>query len=117
MQERNRPGSPVNRFCPGHRLNRSGTSLASGACMETQPMPHAHVHRRRSAIRRALMPALALSVLPLGAAFAQSVPYVRVTRDGTEIRSLRQTDDVRMKAPKGTLMEVVYIEGDRYVHR
>ena len=63
------------------------------------------------------MPALALSVLPLGAAFAQSVPYVRVTRDGTEIRSLRQTDDVRMKAPKGTLMEVVYIEGDRYVHR
>ena len=63
------------------------------------------------------MPALAFSVLPLGTAFAQSIPYVRVTRDGTEIRALRQTDDVRMTAPKGTVMEVVYIEGDRYVHR
>ena len=80
-------------------------------------MPHAHVHRRASSIRRALMPALAFSVLPLGTAFAQSIPYVRVTRDGTEIRALRQTDDVRMTAPKGTVMEVVYIEGDRYVHR
>jgi len=80
-------------------------------------MPHAHVSRRTSSLRRALLPAIALSLLPLGTAFAQSFPFVRVTHDGTEIRPLRQTNDVRMTAPKGTVLEVIYIEGDRYVHR
>jgi outer membrane protein OmpA-like peptidoglycan-associated protein len=80
-------------------------------------MPHAHPGRRTSSLRRAIMPALALSLLPLGTAFAQSFPYVRVTHDSTEIRPLRQTNDVRMTAPKGVVLEVIYIEGDRYKHR
>ena len=80
-------------------------------------MPHAHVSRRTSSLRRALLPAIALGLLPLGTAFAQSLPFVRVTHDGTEIRPLRQTNDVRMTAPKGIVLEVIYIEGDRYVHR
>jgi outer membrane protein OmpA-like peptidoglycan-associated protein len=82
-------------------------------------MPHAHVSRR-PALRRALTQAFVLSLIPVGTAFAQanqSLPHVRVTHDKTEIRSLRQTDDVRMTAPKGAVLEVIYIEGDRYVHR
>jgi outer membrane protein OmpA-like peptidoglycan-associated protein len=85
--------------------------------METPPMPHAHVTPRPSALKRALLPAVILSLIPLGTAFAQSFPQVRVTRDGTDVRSLRQTDDVKMKAPRGAVMEVIYIEGDRYAHR
>jgi OmpA-OmpF porin, OOP family len=82
-------------------------------------MPHAHVSRR-PALKRALLQAFAISLIPVGTAFAQAnqtLPHVRVTHDKTEIRSLRQTDDVRMTAPKGAVLEVIYIEGDRYVHR
>ena len=78
-------------------------------------MPHASP--RASSLRRALVPALALCLLPLGTAFAQSYQQVRVLRDDTEINSLRQADDVKMRAPKGTVLEVIYIEGDRYAHR
>jgi outer membrane protein OmpA-like peptidoglycan-associated protein len=87
--------------------------------METKPMPLAHVSRRRL-FRRALTQAFVLSLIPLGSAFAQSnplYPYVRVTRDETEIKPLRGTNEVRMWAPKGTVMEVIHIEGDRYQHR
>ena len=84
-------------------------------------MPHAHVSR--PTLRRALTQAFILSLIPLGTAFAQSnqpnqlFPFVRVTRDGTEIKPLRGTSDVKMRAPEGTVLEVIYIEGDRYVHR
>ena len=82
-------------------------------------MPHAHVSPRRS-FRRALTQAFVLSLIPLGSAFAQSYqpyPYVRVTRDETDIKALRGTSDVKMRAPKGTVLEVIHIEGDRYRHR
>ena len=42
---------------------------------------------------------------------------MRVTRDETEIKALRGTSEVRMRAPKGTVLEVIHIEGDRYKHR
>ena len=82
-------------------------------------MRHAHISHQRS-FRRALAQAFVLSLIPLGSAFAQSnplYPYVRVTRDETEIKPLRGTSEVRMWAPKGTVMEVIHIEGDRYKHR
>jgi outer membrane protein OmpA-like peptidoglycan-associated protein len=85
--------------------------------MEKQPMPHAHVTRPSSSLQRALLPAVVLALLPVGSAFAQSFPYVRVTRDKSDVRSLRQADDVKMVAPKGIVLEVIYIEGDRYAHR
>jgi len=85
--------------------------------MEIQATPNALVTARRSSLRCALLPAVVLSLLPVGAAFAQSLPYVRVTHDKTEINSLRQTDDVKMTAPKGVVLEVIYIEGDRYAHK
>lgn len=88
--------------------------------METQPTPHAHVSPRTSSLRRTLTQALVFALLPVGTAFAQAnqaLPFVRVTRDATQISSLRYTTDVRMTAPKGVILEVMYIEGDRYQHR
>jgi outer membrane protein OmpA-like peptidoglycan-associated protein len=85
--------------------------------METQPMPRAHCRPRRSLLRRALPHALAFCLLPLGTAFAQSNLYVRVTRDGTHISSLRGVQELRMTAAKGTVLEVFHVEGDRYKHQ
>lgn len=77
-------------------------------------MPYAHVSSRPSTLRRALVPAFVFTLLPLAAAFAQS--HVRVTKDGTEISSLRGWKEVRMTAPRGTVLEVMVIDGDRYKH-
>ena len=85
--------------------------------METQPKPHAHVSPRSTLLRRALTLALFLSVIPLGTAYAQSYPYVRVTRDRTDISCFRGKWEVRMTAPKGTVLEAIYIDGDRHTHR
>jgi outer membrane protein OmpA-like peptidoglycan-associated protein len=79
-------------------------------------------------VSRAFTQALVLSLAPLGTAYAQlpsaplttsppPYPYVRVTHDNTEISSLRQEKEIRMRAPKGTVLEVFLIEGDRYNHR
>ncbi len=87
--------------------------------METSPLPQTHVSPRMFSLRRPLTLALLLGLVPLGTAFAQAnqaLPFVRVTRDKTEISSLRATRDVRMTAPKGAVLEVIYIEGDRYQH-
>jgi outer membrane protein OmpA-like peptidoglycan-associated protein len=94
----------------------SGTTLAWRAGMKTQPMPHAPVSPRPWSLRRAVTQALVLSLIPLGTAFAQSYPFVRVTHDGTEISCFRGEKEVRMTASKGTVLEVLYIEGDRYKH-
>ena len=77
-------------------------------------MPYAHVSPRRSSLRRAFVPALVFTLLPLATALAQS--HVRVTKDGTEISSLRGWKEVRMTAPRGTVLEVMVIDGDRYQH-
>src|SRR5688572_13650902 len=77
-------------------------------------MPYAHVSPRPSSLRRAIVPAFVFTLLPLAAAFAQS--HVRVTKDGTEISSLRGWKEVRMTAPRGTVLEVMVIDGDRYKH-
>ena len=77
-------------------------------------MPYAHVSPRPSSLRRALVPAVVFTLLPLATAFAQS--HVRVTKEGFEISSLRGWKEVRMTAPKGTVLEVMVVEGDRYKH-
>lgn len=78
-------------------------------------MLHEHVRPRPSLLRRALAPAFVLSLMPLASAFAQS--HVRVTAESIEVSSLRGWKEVRMTAPRGTVFEVMYVEGDRYVHR
>jgi outer membrane protein OmpA-like peptidoglycan-associated protein len=86
--------------------------------METQPKPLAHFSPRPWSLTRTLVPAFVLSLLPLGSAFAQSSPlFVRVTRDATDISSLRGFEELRMTASKGTVLEVFHVDGDRYVHK
>jgi outer membrane protein OmpA-like peptidoglycan-associated protein len=79
----------------------------------------AHVTPRRWSLSRACMQALLLSLIPLGTAFAQQQPYgfVRVTHDNTKIECFARKVAVCMTAPKGTVLEVLYVEGDRYNHR
>lgn len=85
---------------------------------ETQHTPYAHVSPRPSSLSRALTQAFLLSLLPLATAFAQSGPFVQVTRDGTDIRPTRRpTSDVLMTASRGTVLEVIHIDGNRYAHR
>jgi outer membrane protein OmpA-like peptidoglycan-associated protein len=89
-------------------------------------MPHAHVSPRPSSFLRALAPAFVFTLVSAGTAFAQmdslslqswqSLPSVRVTRDKVEIHSLRLTPYVRMTALKGTVLEVFYVDGDRFKH-
>lgn len=77
-------------------------------------MPYDHVSPGPSSLTRALAPALLFILLPLATASAQS--HVRVTQDGIEISSLRNWKEVRMTAPKGTVLEVMVVDGDRYKH-
>lgn len=81
-------------------------------------MPHAQVTRRPSSLARILMSALVLSLLPLATAFAEPNPYVRVTRDGTDVRlTQRARSTLMMTAQQGAVLEVMHIDGDRYAHR
>lgn len=77
----------------------------------------AHVTPRRWWLSRAFTQALLLSLIPLGTAAAQTSAFVQVTRDGTEIDCFGGKVQVCMTAPKGTVLEVLYIDGDRYNHR
>lgn len=86
--------------------------------LETQATSHAHLRLRPSSIRRVLSQALLFSLLPLATAVAQSGPFVQVTRDGIDIRpTRRQTGEVLMTASRGTVLEVIHIDGNRYAHR
>jgi len=68
---------------------------------------------------------LLLSLMPLGIASAQTPPiasthpygFVQVTRDRTDIRCIGRTKEKCMTATKGTVLEVLFVEGDRYNHR
>jgi OOP family OmpA-OmpF porin len=74
-------------------------------------------------LRRALAQALLLSLMPLGIASAQPMAstqptgYVQVTRDKTDIRCIGRNKEKCMTAVKGTVLEVLYVEGDRYNHQ
>lgn len=96
--------------------------------METPPLS-AHVISRRRLSSSACTPALllTLTLMPLGTAFAQpsAAPYapippyadVQIKRDGFEIECFAQKHKTCLTAPQGTVLEVLYIEGDRYAHR
>jgi outer membrane protein OmpA-like peptidoglycan-associated protein len=88
--------------------------------MEKRPLP-AHVTPRSWSLSRAFAQALFLSLFPLATttASAQPPPYadVTVTHDKTEIGCFGRAHRVCMTAPQGTVLEVLYIDGDRYNHR
>jgi OOP family OmpA-OmpF porin len=74
-------------------------------------------------LRRALAPALLLGLLPLGIASAQPVPLtpptgrVQITKDKVDIRCIGRNREKCMTATKGTIFEVLYVDGDRYNHK
>lgn len=90
-------------------------------------MPHAHVSRRPLSLMRVLAPAFLVSLFSAGTASAQmdslslqsyqSLPSVRIIRDKVEIHSLRLAPYPRMTALKGTVLEVFYVDGDRFKHK
>ena len=78
-----------------------------------------HVTPRGWSLIRAGAQALLLGLITLGTASAQPPApqlygFVRVTHDGTRIPCFAKKTAVCMTAPKGTLLEVLYVEGDRY---
>jgi outer membrane protein OmpA-like peptidoglycan-associated protein len=84
--------------------------------MSLRPLS-AHGTSRPWSLSRALTQALLLSLIPLGMASAQPPGLVQVTRDRTDIRCIGRNKEKCMTASKGTVLEVLYIEGDRYNHR
>jgi outer membrane protein OmpA-like peptidoglycan-associated protein len=84
--------------------------------METRPLS-AHVMPRRWSLGRAFAHALLLSLIPLGTAAAQPYAAVQVTRDKTEIECFGRLSKTCMTAQEGTVLEVLYIDGDRYNHK
>lgn len=74
-------------------------------------------------LRRALAPGLLLGLLPLGIASAQPVPLtpptgrVQITKDKVDIRCIGRNKEKCMTATKGTVLDVLYVEGDRYNHK
>lgn len=90
-------------------------------------MPHAPVSRRPSLLMRVIAPAFLISLFSAGTASAQmdslslqsyqTLPSVRIIRDKVEIHSLRLAPYARMTALKGTVLEVFYVEGDRFKHK
>ena len=86
--------------------------------METRPLS-AHVAPRRWSLGRVFTQALLLSLIPLGTAAAQPPPYaaVQVTRDKTDIPCFGRPHRTCMTAQEGTVLEVLFIDGDRYNHR
>ena len=82
-------------------------------------MPHSF-RSRSSSFRHALLPALVCAVLPLASATAQGLPRVQTDRDETALHVMRfNTSDIWLltEAPAGTVMDVLYVEGDRMQHR
>ncbi len=90
--------------------------------MSLRPLSHGTPHPW--SLRRVLAQALLLSLILLGIAsaqpsigLAQPHGFVQVTRDRTDIRCIGRTKEKCMTASKGTVLEVLYVEGDRYNHR
>jgi OmpA-OmpF porin, OOP family len=89
--------------------------------MEIRPLP-AHITHRLWSLCRAAAPALLFSLIPLGTAYAQppaSQPYgwVQVNEDRTEIECFGKRSRTCLVATQGTLLEVLFIDGDRYHHK
>jgi len=80
-------------------------------------MLHVHVSPRRVPVRT-LVATLVISLVPLGTAFAQSHPRVRVADEEVAVTLTRRADgELVTIAPAGSVLEVVHAKGDRYVHR
>ena len=80
-------------------------------------MSHVHVSPRRVS-GRTLLATVIISLVPLGTAFAQSHPRVRVADEEVPVTLSRRDDALRITAaPAGSVLEVIHAKGDPYVHR
>src|SRR6476620_11644389 len=104
-----------------------GPEIRASACQSAEIVWHdSRVTRGMSLrLRRAFAQVLLLGLLPLGIAsasaepFPQTPPYgrVQITRDKVDIRCIGRNKEKCMTATKGTVLEVLFVEGDRYNHR
>jgi OOP family OmpA-OmpF porin len=86
-------------------------------------MAHLDSSRQRLPLLRLFVLALAVALMSVGTAFAQStLPTVRTTSEQTEVKSYRWPTAYFVKsplitvAPRGTVMEVIYTDGDAFHH-
>lgn len=69
-------------------------------------------------VLRVFVLALVACLLPLGTAFAQSRPRVRVTSEKASVMSMRDAKSEKITTvTEGTLLTVVYSSGDPYAHQ
>ena len=69
-------------------------------------------------VLRVFVLALVASLLPLGTAFAQSRPRVRVTSEKATVMSMRDAKSEKITTvTEGTVLTVVYTSGDPYAHQ
>jgi outer membrane protein OmpA-like peptidoglycan-associated protein len=93
--------------CPGMEFRRTVGDIAM-AQSRFSPRP---------SLRRVLVQALLISALPIGTAYAQTGPQVRVTTDESRIRTFQfAPDDIVMTARQGMVFEVIHTHGDKYRH-
>jgi outer membrane protein OmpA-like peptidoglycan-associated protein len=59
----------------------------------------------------------AAAALSASTAVAQTTHLIRIAGDRTPIRLHQRGDDIVMRADRGTVLEVIHTEGDRFVHR
>jgi len=80
-------------------------------------MPRKHFTVLPSVLRVFVL-ALVASLLPLGTAFAQSRPQVRVTSEKASVTSMRDAkSEMITTVTEGTVLTVVYTSGDPYAHQ
>src|SRR5689334_16130961 len=86
--------------------------------METRHLSSHVTPRLRWSLGLAFALALLLSLITADTAAAQPpYPDVQVTRDRTEIECFGRATKTCMTAPEGTVLEVLFVDGDRYNHR
>jgi outer membrane protein OmpA-like peptidoglycan-associated protein len=86
--------------------------------LETHMMPQIRVRSHSGSPIVVAALALTFSVLPLGAALAQVLPIVQVTRKELKVTSSQHEEGgLLTTAQQGTELEVIYTDGDRYTHR
>jgi outer membrane protein OmpA-like peptidoglycan-associated protein len=80
-------------------------------------MTDVRITSRPSSLRRTLLQACVVSLLPVGTALAQTGPLVRITTPDTDILTFQHAqDDVLTTADAGTVMTVIHTQGDKYRH-
>jgi OOP family OmpA-OmpF porin len=102
------------------RQSRSNGRCTRYPFLRETAMPCFDLGLRNSSFGRTFVFGLVASVISVGAAFAQTstFPHVRVIDDSIEIRTFQRGGSRAVTTvAAGTLLEVLYTDGDRYRHQ